>query len=103
MSGGGNLPLMVVPKAGFDVEGLTVSFDTTGDSGRKLSRHFCPTCGSTLFATAEALPNDYLIAVGTLDDPGQFTPRCSIHAGSRVHWDHLVQTAPGGLKPPGAI
>lgn len=92
-SGSGNLPLMVVPKKTFAAEGDTRSFQTTGDSGRKLLRHFCPVCGSSLFAEAEALAEDVLLAAGTLDDPALFTPGRSIHADSRVHWDHLVPAA----------
>ena len=90
-SGSGNLPLMVVPRTGFSVEGATTGYESTGDSGRKAIRHFCPVCGSTLYADAEALPKGMLIAAATLDDTSRFHPAKSIHIASRVHWDHIVE------------
>jgi len=32
-------------------------YDLTADSGKKISRGFCPTCGSPLFALIEAMPD----------------------------------------------
>ncbi|MDU8946350.1 GFA family protein [Ovoidimarina sediminis] len=94
-SGSGNLPLMVIAKKTFSVEGTTSYFESVGDSGRKVCRHFCPTCGSSLYAEAQALPDHVTITAGTLDNPKLYTPAKSIHVGSRVHWDHLVPPQTG--------
>lgn len=93
LSGSANLPLFVVPKAQFTISGDTWVFETTGDSGRKLFRHFCPSCGSTLHAGAEVLPDDVLISAGTLDDTDQYQPERSVHPSSKTHWDQLIGDA----------
>ena len=89
-SGSGNLPFLIVGKDGFRVSGDTWNFEKTGDSGRWMRRHFCPSCGSTLFAHAEALPDAVMIFAGTLDDTAQYNPDRSVHSASMAHWDHLV-------------
>ena len=95
-SGSGYLPLMVVPRSGFAVEGETASFTTTGESGRKLVRHFCTTCGSPLYEDAEAMPDAVMITAGTLDDINDFTPARSIFANNRAHWDVLIEAPKTG-------
>ena len=39
-----------------------------GDSGRKLTRSFCPRCGSMLVIDPEGFPGMTLIMGGTFDD-----------------------------------
>jgi hypothetical protein len=39
------------------------------DIGKKITSHFCPDCGATLFRTAESLSSVVIIKAGVLDEP----------------------------------
>jgi len=38
------------------------------EHGRKLFKHFCPSCGTTLSLTTERFPEGRVMMIGTLDD-----------------------------------
>lgn len=85
-SGTAGVPIMAVPKSGFEVTGETRSFATEGGSGQPAIRNFCPRCGSLLFGTPEVAPHMITIYVGSLDDPGAFTPEFAQFARSKPAW-----------------
>ena len=49
-------------------------------------RHFCPICGSSVFATVDGA-NEVEVRAGTLDDaPTYLTPLYELWVGRREHW-----------------
>ena len=54
--------------------------------GRKLSFHFCPRCGSTVYWTAQNHPGRVGIAVGAFADPHFPKPMRSVFERSRHDW-----------------
>jgi hypothetical protein len=59
------------------------------ESGRWLKMEFCPTCGTTVTAIAEALLGARWIAVGTFDDPNWIKPTYHAWTRSALHWTVL--------------
>ena len=45
------------------------------DSGRKITREFCPNCGAPLFTRAEKLPDSVFLKAGSLDEPELVKPK----------------------------
>ncbi len=86
-SGAGHVPVMGVPKSSFAVRGETKIYAIRHASGRTSVRHFCPTCGSLLFGTAEIVPEAVSIYVGTLDEPSVFQPEAVMFKRDRHAWD----------------
>lgn len=80
-----------VPRDSFKGQGDTKSFESTADSGKKLSRHFCPTCGSRLFTYAEAFPDAVMIQAGSMDDPSWIQPTMHIYTDRKSPWVHLEE------------
>lgn len=67
--------------------GILKAYEYRSDeSNRWLRTEFCPTCGTTITATAEALPGARMIAVGTFDDPNWIKPKASVFTRSALHW-----------------
>ena len=64
-------------------------FTKRGDSGRELTRHFCPDCGSPLFTSAPKHPNDVYVKAGTLDDPSTVEPTHQNWMVSVVPWSQI--------------
>lgn len=63
------------------------------ESNRWLSTEFCPTCGTTVTATVEALPGARMITVGTFDDPNWIKPTTHVWTRSALHWTVIPRDA----------
>lgn len=91
-----------VPKATVKiVKGDVRYFEVTADSGKKINRGFCPTCGSPLFGLLEAMPDMMALRATSLDDPGQFKPAMSIYMSSAPAWAPVAEHLPKFPKMPG--
>jgi len=78
---------IAVPRASFVItRGELRAFSSKGDSGRTVTRKFCPGCGSGLINEPEVWPDHVVIKVGSLDDPTLAAPALELFARSRLHW-----------------
>ena len=55
----------------------------TGDTHQYAGRHFCPACGSSLFAVTG---DETEVHLGTFDTPNQFTPTYELWTERREDW-----------------
>ena len=55
----------------------------TGDSHSYDDRHFCPACGSSVFARSG---DEVELHLGALDHPNQFAPSYELWADRRENW-----------------
>jgi len=79
-----------VEAAGFRItQGTPKSFTKPGDSGRPVTRSFCPECGSPLYTTPPARPGVLFLKAGSLDDPSVVKPDRQAWVRSRVSWAHI--------------
>ncbi len=62
------------------------SFSKLADSGRALTRHFCPDCGSPMYTSAPKHPDHIYVKAGTLDDPTIVEPAHQNWVASAVRW-----------------
>ncbi|MHC4152933.1 MAG: GFA family protein, partial [Planctomycetota bacterium] len=73
------------------------------DSGRKITRQFCPECGSPLFTRAEVCPDLVFIKAGSLDEPELIEPSYQTWTEREVPWAHINPALPaypkGGSAP----
>jgi hypothetical protein len=74
-----------VPGEQFSVHG-SPSFTNEGDSGRRLHRHFCPRCGTTVMVEAEGFPGMALVMGGTLDDTTWLRPTMALFCERAQPW-----------------
>jgi hypothetical protein len=66
--------------------GKPKSYIDHGESGKKVERQFCDTCGSPLFSVVEAAPGMTFIKSGTLDDTAFFQPTMHFWTRSKQDW-----------------
>ena len=85
-SGGAFAPAMMFPKSAVQITGTPTYFEARADSGRRIERGFCSTCGSQLFAILEMLPGALGVRAGTLDDASKFRPSMDFWVSSAQHW-----------------
>lgn len=84
-----------VEAAGFRVvAGVPKSFTKIGDSGRSVTRFFCPDCGSPLYTLPPLHPDTVFIKAGSLDDPSVVEPQRQAWTRSRVSWADIPPGIP---------
>lgn len=81
---GVSVPVMA---SGFRVtKGMPKGFTKPGDSGRPVTRYFCPDCGSPLYTQPPLHSDRLFLKAGSLDDPGVVKPNRQAWTMSRVDW-----------------
>ena len=76
-SGAAFVPFLAIPMAELHLNGSPKAFmDDDTESGKTVARYFCGDCGSPLYVVVEAAPNTAYVAVGTLNDTHDLTPKC---------------------------
>jgi len=98
----------VFPTEAITVEGQPAEYTSVADSGNRVRRRFCPTCGSHLFADNTGRAGLTVVRLGTLDDPSSIRPVAHIWAASAPDWaclDPALQRTdrqPPALRPAGS-
>ncbi len=63
------------------------AYPYVADSGGKLDRNFCPTCGSRVFTSnLESFPGLVFVQLGSLDRPETVTPKLEMFVKRRLPW-----------------
>jgi hypothetical protein len=101
-SGTGHSTIVAFPKAALKVSGAPTKYASKGDSGKTVTRHFCPRCGSRLFSEGEGNPVMILVSAASLDDQSIVKPGAHVYAKSKAPWDHVNPALPSfPMMPPG--
>lgn len=77
---------ILVSTDGLTVDGVLSEHTKTADSGNAVTRQFCPSCGTHLFAKSSARPQFRVVRVGNLEDPSSVQPSVNIWASSAPSW-----------------
>ena len=91
------------PSASVSVQGEVRWYESVADSGNRLSRGFCPVCGTPMFSKADVRPHLVFVRTGVLDDPNLMAPHMTIWTDSAPAWatfDSQVPMEPGQPPPP---
>ena len=93
--------VMLVPKDALKITGELKHFETTGDSGGKVSRGFCPNCGSPILSLISTMDSMVALKAGSLDDPSIFKPMFQVYMKSAPPWAPTRDDLPKFDKQPG--
>lgn len=94
---------MLVPASGLTISGALSEYTKTAASGNEVTRQFCPSCGTHLFARSSARPQFSVVRVGNLDEPSSVQPNINIWAASAPGWaclDSALERAEQQPLPP---
>jgi hypothetical protein len=70
--------------------GRSETYVRVGDSGKELTFHFCPSCGSTVFWTPEFRPGLIAIALGCFEEASDLIPSQSVYDEAAHGWVALT-------------
>ncbi len=99
----GNATVNVVfPSNALELEGELTDYVSIADSGSRMHRRFCPSCGTPVFSASEARPHLVIVRNGTLDDTELLNPSATIWTDSAPEWAWIDETHPRfeGQPPP---
>ncbi|RYH27851.1 MAG: GFA family protein [Alcaligenaceae bacterium] len=68
--------------------GESTTFMRTAESGRTVTYHFCPACGTTVYWKGEMRPQETAVAVGAFRDSSIRAPERAVWAQTRHTWVH---------------
>ena len=68
------------------VHGRSSLYTRQADSGFRVTFHFCPDCGSTVFWKPERLPDLTAVAAGAFADPAFPKPTNAVYLQMRHSW-----------------
>ena len=71
------------------IAGEAKTWRVAGDSGNIKVHAFCPTCGTPVYLTFEAMPQLIAVHAASLDDPSQFNPRLVTYSIRGHAWDTM--------------
>ena len=103
-TGTGHTTIIGIHKDQLSMDGTPVTYTNTGDTGGKVTRHFCGTCGGRLYTSGDH-PGDFImVQAGSLDNPAQISPESVIYVKDKQPWDFTDPQLPhhAGLpeRPP---
>ena len=91
-SGSAFLIAMVFAKQNVVIEqGELKTFEARADDGSTLSRHFCPSCGSSMMVTLDRYPEIRSLMGGTVDDKTRIKPAFCLWCSSGQPWLKLPE------------
>ena len=92
---------MMVPSEAFSVDGELQAYTVTGSSGKEVHRHFCPQCGTGIYLTTGAVPENVFVKAGVFDDAGWVKPQMHIFTASKQPWLTIGDSLPQfeGMPP----
>jgi hypothetical protein len=80
------------------LSGSVKAYTKTADSGNRITRQFCPECGSPLFTKVDAFPHLVWIKAGSLDEPELAKPSHQTWTQYAVTWAHINEDLPSFSK-----
>ena len=84
----------VLPPGLPEGHGHPTVYTNEGDTGGKVSRHFCPTCGGRLYTSGDHPGSIVIVQAGSPNDPNAVYPENVIYAGDTPKWDFFDREIP---------
>lgn len=75
------------------VSGRSTPYSRIADSGNRITFHFCPECGSTVYYQLDAVPGFTAVPVGAFADPTFPAPRVSVYEARKHAWTGIPADA----------
>lgn len=94
-TGSGHSSVVLVQADAISVVGALKPISRPAESGATFTRHFCPECGTTLWAQSSRAPGLRILPVGIFAGRNAwFKPNQLIFARSHLEWDMVDNALP---------
>jgi hypothetical protein len=94
-TGTGHSTVVLMPATAISLTGATKTYSRPADSGATFTRHFCPECGTTLYAQSSRAPSLRMLTAGLFAGQNDwFAPNQLIFSRSHQAWDLVADHLP---------
>lgn len=93
-TGTGHTTIVGIHKSQLALEGEPKTYTNAGDTGGKVTRHFCGECGGRLYTSGDLPGEIIMVQAGSLDDPDAIVPQSVIYLKDATAWDHFDPALP---------
>ena len=103
IAAGGPTHNAIFPTEAVTITGALASSGWTAASGNSLTFHFCPACGTQIFAQSSARPQFRTVRLGAIDEPHGLRPQMAIWTDDAPEWaviDPAMESWPQQPPPP---
>jgi len=87
LSGTGHTTGAMFATEDFQLDGQLSEYSLEADSGNRVTKAFCPNCGSQILGRNSGSTGYVTVSLGTLDDSSAIKPQVTIFARNRKPWD----------------
>ncbi len=94
LSGAGHSTGAMFAASDVQLTGQYSEYSLEADNGNRVTKGFCPGCGSQIFGRNSGSPDYITISLGTFDDASAFTPQVVVFARNKMPWDVMDDTLP---------
>jgi len=101
ISGSPFATLVFMHKDNVKITGETNTFEHTVDSGNKLTKDFCPNCGSQMFGGNAPRPDSIAMKAGSINEKAEIKPQFNVYASRKLDCVILDPNIPAFDKMPG--
>ncbi|MBL6714913.1 MAG: GFA family protein [Pseudomonadales bacterium] len=103
MTGSGKATIIMVPTQTLEMAGELKTFTVTGTDGGRVTRAFCPTCGSQILSYLEGRDALKFVKAGTLEQSDWVTISSSFWATTARSWDPVKADAQAFETNPSSV
>ena len=103
MTGSGKATIIMVPTETLASDGELKTYTVTGTDGGRVTRGFCPTCGSQVLSYLEGMDALKFIKAGTLENSDWVTITSSFWSSTARAWDPVRADAQAFEKNPSSV
>lgn len=93
-TGTGHTTIIGIHRDQLAVTGTPKIYSTHGDTGGRVSRHFCGDCGGRLYTSGDLPGSIVMVQAGSLDDPNVVSPTMVIYTKDAPNWDRFDAALP---------
>jgi hypothetical protein len=99
-SGTGHSSHLTFVGATVTTSGQASEWETVGEGGTRKRRGFCPTCGNPVHIRFPDMPEVFVAAAASLDDPARYRPGLVMWTAAGQAWDQRDPALPSFAKMP---
>ncbi|HTU10283.1 MAG TPA: GFA family protein [Allosphingosinicella sp.] len=93
-TGTGHTTIVGIHRSQLALEGTPKTYTNSGDTGGRVTRHFCGECAGRLYTSGDLPGEMIMVQAGSLDDPDAIYPDSVIYLKDAPRWDHFDPDIP---------
>lgn len=92
LTGSGHSTGAMYPLDSLTLDGEVSEYELISENGNRVTRVFCPNCGSPILGRNSGMEGFATLSLGTMDDSNDLVPGVTVFARNRKPWDAMDES-----------